>query len=66
LSNHPTITNAPTTNIHTGSFTDYYATPDTWRTHQSTMRVTQALNSSLFGRSQNAIYGDGYLTTFSA
>ena len=30
------------------------------------MRVIQALNSSLFGRSQNAIYGEGYLTTFSA
>ncbi len=49
-----------------GFLTDYYATPDTWRTQQSAMRVIQALNSSLFGRSQNSIYGEGYLTTFSA
>ncbi|RYZ83604.1 MAG: bifunctional protein-serine/threonine kinase/phosphatase, partial [Moraxellaceae bacterium] len=40
--------------------------PDTWRTQQSAMRVIQALNSSLFGRSQNSIYGEGFLTTFSA
>lgn len=50
----------------TGFLTDYYATPDTWRTQQSAMRVIQALNSSLFGRSQNSIYGEGYLSTFSA
>ncbi|HWV15507.1 MAG TPA: bifunctional protein-serine/threonine kinase/phosphatase [Cellvibrio sp.] len=49
-----------------GFLTDYYATPDTWRTPQSAMRVIQALNSSLFGRSQNSIYGEGYLSTFSA
>jgi protein phosphatase len=49
-----------------GFLTDYYATPDTWRTQQSAMRVIQSLNSSLFGRSQNSIYGEGYLTTFSA
>lgn len=49
-----------------GFLTDYYATPDTWRTQQSAMRVIQALNSSLFGRSQNSIYGEGYLTTFSS
>ena len=49
----------------TGFLTDYYATPDTWRTQQSAMRVIQALNSSLFGRSQNSIYGEGYLTTLS-
>lgn len=48
-----------------GFLTDYYATPDTWRTPQSAMRVIQALNSSLFGRSQNSIYGEGYLSTFS-
>jgi len=48
-----------------GFLTDYYATPDTWRTQQSAMRVIQALNSSLFGRSQNSIYGEGYLSTFS-
>jgi len=50
----------------TGFLADYYATPDTWRTQQSAMRVIQALNASLFGRSQNSIYGEGYLTTFSA
>jgi len=49
-----------------GFLTDYYATPDTWRTQQSALRVIQALNSSLFGRSQNSLYGQGYLTTFSA
>lgn len=49
-----------------GFLSDYYATPDTWRTQQSAMRVIQSLNSSLWGRSQNAIYGEGYLTTFSA
>lgn len=49
-----------------GFLSDYYATPDTWSTQQSAMRVIHALNSSLFGRSQNSIYGEGYLTTFSA
>ena len=49
-----------------GFLTDYYATPDTWRTQQSAMRVIQSLNSSLWGRSQNSVYGEGYLTTFSA
>jgi serine/threonine protein phosphatase PrpC len=49
-----------------GFLTDYYATPDTWRTQQSAIRVIHALNSSLYGRSQNSIYGEGYLTTFSA
>jgi serine/threonine protein phosphatase PrpC len=50
----------------TGFLTDYYATPDTWRTQQSANRVIQSLNSSLWGRSQNSIYGEGYLSTFSA
>lgn len=50
----------------TGFLSDYYATPDTWRTQQSAVRVIQSLNASLFGRSQNSIYGEGYLTTFSA
>jgi len=50
----------------TGFLNDYYATPDTWRTQQSAIRVIQSLNSSLWGRSQNSIYGEGYLTTFSA
>ncbi|WP_323813850.1 bifunctional protein-serine/threonine kinase/phosphatase [Cellvibrio sp. NN19] len=49
-----------------GFLNDYFATPDTWRTQQSAMRVIQSLNSSLWGRSQNSIYGEGYLTTFSA
>lgn len=49
-----------------GFLNDYYATPDTWRTQQSAMRVIQSLNASLWGRSQNSIYGEGYLTTFSA
>ncbi len=50
----------------TGFLSDYYSTPDTWRTQQSAVRVIQSLNASLFGRSQNSIYGGGYLTTFSA
>jgi serine/threonine protein phosphatase PrpC/tRNA A-37 threonylcarbamoyl transferase component Bud32 len=49
-----------------GFLNDYYATPDTWRTQQSAVRVIQSLNASLWGRSQNSIYGEGYLTTFSA
>lgn len=49
-----------------GFLSDYFATPETWRTQQSAMRVIQSLNSSLWGRSQNSIYGEGYLTTFSA
>lgn len=50
----------------TGFLTDYYATPDTWRTQQSAVRVIQSLNASLWGRSQNSIYGEGYLSTFTA
>jgi serine/threonine protein phosphatase PrpC len=49
-----------------GFLSDYYATPDTWSTQQSAMRVIQSLNASLWGRSQNSIYGEGYLTTFTA
>jgi serine/threonine protein phosphatase PrpC/predicted Ser/Thr protein kinase len=49
-----------------GFLNDYYATPDTWRTQQSAIRVIQSLNASLWGRSQNSIYGEGYLTTFSS
>lgn len=49
-----------------GFLSDYYATPDTWSTQKSAMRVIHALNSSLFGRSQNSIYGEGYLTTFTS
>src|SRR5690606_32687598 len=46
--------------------TDYYATPDTWRTGPSAIQVIQSLNRSLWGRSRNSIYDEGYLTTFSA
>ncbi|MDQ2076049.1 bifunctional protein-serine/threonine kinase/phosphatase [Marinimicrobium sp. ABcell2] len=49
-----------------GFLTDYYATPDTWRTGPSAVQVIQALNRSLWGRSRNSVLGQGYLTTFSA
>ena len=50
----------------TGFLTDYYATPDTWRTAQSATRVIHSLNRYLWGQSQNSVSGEGYLTTFSA
>lgn len=50
----------------TGYLTDYYATPDTWRTQQSAIRVIQSLNRYLWGQSQNSIRDEGYLTTFSS
>lgn len=50
----------------TGFLTDYYATPDTWRTQQSAVRVIQSLNRYLWGQSQNSIRDEGYLTTFSS
>ncbi len=50
----------------TGFLTDYYATPDTWRTRQSAVRVIESLNRSLWGRGQNSVYGQGFLTTFTA
>jgi serine/threonine protein phosphatase PrpC len=49
-----------------GFLTDYYATPDTWRTGPSAVQVIEALNRSLWGRSRNSVYGEGFLTTFSA
>lgn len=49
----------------TGFLTDYYATPDTWRTQQSAIRVIQSLNQSLWGQSRNSVREEGYLTTFS-
>ena len=49
-----------------GFLTDYYATPDTWRTHQSAVQVIQSLNRYLWGQSQNSIRDEGYLTTFSS
>lgn len=50
----------------TGFLTDYYATPDTWRTQQSAIRVIQSLNRFLWGQSQNSVLGEGHLTTFSS
>ncbi|HMW50440.1 MAG TPA: protein phosphatase 2C domain-containing protein, partial [Cellvibrionaceae bacterium] len=44
---------------------DYYATPDTWRTQQSAVQVIQSLNRYLFGKSQNSLKQEGHLTTFS-
>ena len=49
-----------------GFLTDYYATPDTWRTSQSATQVIQSLNRYLWGQSQNSIKDEGYLTTFSS
>lgn len=49
-----------------GFLTDYYATPDTWRTQQSGMQVIQSLNRFLWGLSFNSLKGEGHLTTFSA
>ncbi len=50
----------------TGFLTDYYATPDTWRTQQSAIRVIQSLNQYLWGQSRNSVREEGYLTTFSS
>ncbi len=50
----------------TGFLTDYYATPDTWRTQQSAVQVIQSLNRYLWGQSQNNVQQEGYLTTFSS
>lgn len=49
----------------TGFLSDYYATPDTWRTGQSVNRVLQSLNRYLWSQSQNSVRQEGYLTTFS-
>lgn len=49
-----------------GFLTDYYATPETWRTQQSAMRVIHSLNNYLWGQSQNSVRGEGQLTTFSS
>lgn len=48
-----------------GFLSDYYATPDTWRTQQSAIRVIQSLNQYLWGQSRNSVREEGYLTTFS-
>lgn len=50
----------------TGFLADYYATPDTWRTQTSAVRVIQALNRHLWSQSQNSVRQEGFLTTFSA
>lgn len=50
----------------TGFLTDYYATPDTWRTQQSAVTVIQSLNRYLWGQSQNNVLEEGCLTTFSS
>lgn len=50
----------------TGFLTDYYATPETWRTQKSAMCVIRSLNNYLWGQSQNSVRGEGHLTTFSA
>ncbi len=49
-----------------GFLSDYYATPDTWRTQQSANRILQGLNRYLWGQSQNSVLQEGSLTTFSA
>lgn len=48
----------------TGFLTDYYATPDTWRTQQSALQVIESLNRYLWGQSRNSVQSEGYLTTF--
>lgn len=49
-----------------GFLTDYYATPDTWRTGHSAVQVIQSLNRYLWAQSQNSARQQGHLTTFSA
>ena len=50
----------------TGFLSDYYATPDTWRTEQSATQVIQSLNRYLWGLGLNSPRQEGLLTTFSA
>lgn len=50
----------------TGFLSDYYATPDTWRTQSSASRVIQALNRHLWALGRNSVRQEGHLTTFSA
>ncbi|MCP8899497.1 protein kinase domain-containing protein [Gilvimarinus xylanilyticus] len=49
----------------TAILTDYYATPDTWRTGQSASRVIHSINRYLWSQSQNNVRQEGYLTTLS-
>lgn len=48
-----------------GFLTDYYATPDTWRTRESAIQVIESLNRFLWGQSRNSVRDEGYLTTLS-
>lgn len=50
----------------TGFLSDYYATPDTWRTQRSAMLVIQSLNRYLWSQSRNSVRQEGHLTTFSS
>lgn len=50
----------------TGFLSDYYATPETWRTQTSAARVIQALNRHLWALGRNSVRQEGHLTTFSA
>ena len=49
-----------------GFLTDYYATPDTWRTQRSAIQVIKSLNQYLWGQSRNNVRQEGYLTTFTS
>ncbi len=49
----------------TGFLSDYYATPDTWRTQKSASVVIQSLNRYLWGLGLNNPRQEGLLTTFS-
>lgn len=49
----------------TGFLTDYYATPDTWRTKRSAIQVIQSLNRYLCAQGQHLVQQEGHLTTFS-
>lgn len=48
-----------------GFLTDYYATPDTWRTQESAVQVITSLNRYLWSQSRNSVQGEGWLTTLS-
>ena len=50
----------------TGFLSDYYATPDTWRTGESATQVIQSLNRYLWSLGLNSPRQEGMLTTFSS
>lgn len=64
VSSSPAAQEASQTAIK-GFLTDYYATPETWRTQKSAMCVIRSLNNYLWGQSRNSVRGEGHLTTFS-